>query len=125
MKKEVEITALTYGGRGLGRIEGKVVFVPFSVPGDLLSIEVIKERKSYLEGRIKEIIRPSVDRVEPKCAVFGVCGGCAWQNISYPVQLEWKERLLRGVAREDRGARSRGVGGWAPRRRRSSSGRAL
>lgn len=95
MTKEVEITSLTYGGRGLGRIDNKVVFVPFSVPGDKLSVEITKDKKSFAEAEIKDILEPSVDRVEPKCPVFGLCGGCAWQNISYPKQLEWKERILK------------------------------
>ncbi len=95
MTKEVEITSLTYGGRGLGRIEGKVVFVPFSVPGDKLSVTITKDKKSFAEAEIKEILEPSADRIKPKCPVFGLCGGCAWQNISYPKQVEWKERILK------------------------------
>ena len=95
MTKEVEITSLTYGGRGLSRIDNKVVFVPFSVPGDKLSVTITKEKKSFAEAEIKEILEPSTDRVKPKCPVFGLCGGCAWQNISYPKQVEWKERILK------------------------------
>ncbi|MEE9543309.1 MAG: 23S rRNA (uracil(1939)-C(5))-methyltransferase RlmD [Thermodesulfobacteriota bacterium] len=94
MTKEIEITSLTYGGRGLGRIDGKVVFVPFAVPGDVLKVEITKEKKSFAEGEIAEIVKPSEDRIEPRCAVFGTCGGCTWQNIKYEKQLEWKARIF-------------------------------
>jgi 23S rRNA (uracil1939-C5)-methyltransferase len=95
MTKEIEITSLTYGGRGLGRFDGKVVFVPFAVPGDLLEVNITKEQKNFAEGEIIEILKPSRNRVQPECGVFGKCGGCNWQNIEYKKQLEWKERIFR------------------------------
>ncbi|MBE9532273.1 MAG: 23S rRNA (uracil(1939)-C(5))-methyltransferase RlmD [Proteobacteria bacterium] len=95
MTKEIDIISLTYGGRGLGRVDGKVVFVPFSVPGDKLKVRITKEKKSFAEGVVEEIVAPSAERVEPKCPVFGVCGGCTWQNIDYKSQVEWKEKILR------------------------------
>ncbi|MCK4846874.1 MAG: 23S rRNA (uracil(1939)-C(5))-methyltransferase RlmD [Deltaproteobacteria bacterium] len=95
MKKTVEITALTYGGRGLGRIDNKVVFVPFTVPGDICEVEITTDKKNFSEGRLLSVITPSPDRVEAKCPVFTKCGGCHWQHINYKTQLEWKGRIFK------------------------------
>lgn len=94
MKKTVEITALTYGGRGLGRIDNKVIFVPFTAPGDVCEVEVTVDKKSFSEGRLINVLTPSPDRVEPKCPVFTECGGCHWQHLSYEAQLKWKGRIF-------------------------------
>ncbi len=91
----VNITDLAYGGSGVGRIGRKVVFVPYTAPGDEVRVEITSEKKSYSEGRVVEILSASPSRVEPPCGHFGRCGGCAFQHISYPVQLEWKDRILR------------------------------
>lgn len=91
----IEITSLAYGGRGVGRrSDGKVVFVPMVVPGDVVRVTVDKEHASYCEATLQEIITPSVQRVEPQCPLFEQCGGCDWQHIDYAEQLQWKERIL-------------------------------
>ncbi|HXI10549.1 MAG TPA: TRAM domain-containing protein, partial [Thermodesulfobacteriota bacterium] len=84
MEHIVEITALAFGGSGVGRIGGKVVFVPFTAPGDRVRVRLVVEKKGFSEGVVSEILEPSPLRVEPPCPVFGVCGGCDWQHISYP-----------------------------------------
>lgn len=61
----------------------KVTFVPFSIPGDVLEIEITKEKKNYNEGKIVKIIKPSKNRIVPPCPYFGVCGGCAYQMLQY------------------------------------------
>lgn len=94
MEHIVEITALAFGGSGVGRIGGKVVFVPFTAPGDRVRVRLAVEKKGFSEGVVSEILDPSPLRVEPPCPVFGICGGCDWQHISYPAQVEWKERIF-------------------------------
>lgn len=93
----IRIDSLSYGGSGVGRFEGIVYFVPFSVPGDLLEIKVTKEEKRYREAEIVKIIEPSPDRVTPPCKYFGDCGGCQWQQVSYSKQLECKVDELKSA----------------------------
>lgn len=93
--KTTDITALSYGGRGIGRVDGKVAFVPYTVPGDSVEIEVTGDKRGFLEGRVQRVITPSPDRAEPFCSHFGRCGGCHWQHIPYSSQVAWKERIFR------------------------------
>lgn len=86
---------MVYGGQGLGRIGGKVVFVPFTAPGDRVQVETIREKKGYAEARLKSIEKNSPWRVRPFCRLFGECGGCHFQHLSYPQQLRLKEETLR------------------------------
>ncbi|OGP15463.1 MAG: 23S rRNA (uracil-5-)-methyltransferase RumA [Deltaproteobacteria bacterium GWA2_54_12] len=90
----IEITSLAYGGKGLGRIDGKVVFVPFTAPGDVVEVEITVDKKGFSEGSVKRLITPSPLRVEPACGFYGRCGGCSLQHMSYAGQLEWKQRIL-------------------------------
>jgi len=91
---ELRIERLALGGNGVGRIDGKVCFVPFSAPGDLLKVKVVREHRSYLEAELLEICEASEQRVQPLCPVFGVCGGCDWQHISYAHQCSSKRQIL-------------------------------
>lgn len=88
------IDKLAFGGNGVCRIDGKVCFVPFSCPGDEVSLRITSRHKSYCTASINEIITPSLLRVVPECPIFGVCGGCSWQHISYTAQLEQKRNIL-------------------------------
>lgn len=88
------IDKLAFGGNGVCRIDGKVCFVPFSCPGDEVSLRVTADKKSYCIASITGIIHPSPSRTDPVCPLFGACGGCSWQHISYPVQLEQKRHIL-------------------------------
>jgi 23S rRNA (uracil1939-C5)-methyltransferase len=95
----VKIDDMAFRGYGVARIEGKVVFVPFSATGDEAWIEIEEEKKSYAIGRLKEITRPSSWRVEPPCPYFGACGGCQWQHIDYSFHGEIKKRILEDILR--------------------------
>jgi len=95
----VDIESLTWGGRGVGRHGGKVIFVAKSVPGDKVLVRVDREKSSYAEGRIEAVLHPGPDRVEPKCKFFSHCGGCQWLAVAYPRQLQEKERLVRSTLR--------------------------
>jgi len=93
---DVEIEKLAFGGRGIGRVDlddtkkKYVVFVEGGIPGDKVKASLTKIKKSYGEARLKEVVKPSELRIEPKCKHFGECGGCALQNISYEDQLKIK-----------------------------------
>jgi 23S rRNA (uracil1939-C5)-methyltransferase len=93
---ELTIERLASGGEGVGRApDGRVVFVPFSAPGDRLLVRPGETRRRYLRASVIETIAPGPDRVEPVCPVFGSCGGCSWQHLSYAAQLEAKRGILR------------------------------
>jgi 23S rRNA (uracil1939-C5)-methyltransferase len=86
----LEVESAAYRGAAVARAERAVVFVPFAVPGDRIRATIIKAKRKYLEAVVDEILRPSPDRVEPRCKYFGTCGGCSWQNIRYERQLDLK-----------------------------------
>lgn len=83
MFMKVEILRFDDFGRGICYVGDKITFVPFSVPGDILEIEIIYSKKNYNEGKILNIISLSKDRVQSPCPYFGVCGGCTYQMLSY------------------------------------------
>jgi 23S rRNA (uracil1939-C5)-methyltransferase len=93
---ETELTAMSNGGEALGRYEGKVVFVAGGIPGEVVRVEIVQDRKRYARGRLREVISPSPDRVAPSCSHCGLCGGCDWQHIEYERQLSLKVEVLRG-----------------------------
>lgn len=90
----VEITDIAYGGAGLGRHEGRVVFVPFSIPGETLAVRLTRVTRQWAEAEIMHHPPASPDRVEPPCPFFRRCGGCAYQHIAYPRQLAIKRRQV-------------------------------
>jgi 23S rRNA (uracil1939-C5)-methyltransferase len=90
----ISIEKLSFGGSGVARINGKVCFVPYSCPGDDLSVRITTEKRSYLTAAIVDIINPGLDRIVPPCPLFGSCGGCSWQHISYPRQLTEKRQIF-------------------------------
>src|SRR5216683_2075395 len=92
---QVQIEKLTFGGAGIGRVEGKVIFVRGGIPGEILKVTITKEKGRYAEAEIEEILRPSPERTPPPCPVFGLCGGCQWQHIVYSSQLKYKEKILK------------------------------
>ncbi|MDE7361222.1 MAG: 23S rRNA (uracil(1939)-C(5))-methyltransferase RlmD [Oscillospiraceae bacterium] len=92
---DLEITALTSEGSGIGRADGMAVFVPFTAVGDVISCRVVKVLKSYAYGRVERIITPSPDRVDNDCPAFGKCGGCVYRHITYPAELAAKEQIVR------------------------------
>ena len=91
---ELEITDVAYGGDGIARHDGRVVFVPFAIPGEKVAARVNELHRSYARAEIKNVTVPSPDRVVPPCPLFTRCGGCAYQHIAYPRQLEIKARQV-------------------------------
>jgi 23S rRNA (uracil1939-C5)-methyltransferase len=92
--ENIEITDAAAEGKCIARIEDKVIFVPFAAPGDIVDIQVVKKRKSYLEGRITKFHTYSEKRVKPACSHFGLCGGCGWQHLSYSDQIANKQKQV-------------------------------
>ncbi|MDR2981707.1 MAG: class I SAM-dependent RNA methyltransferase [Puniceicoccales bacterium] len=91
---EVEIDTLTNLGDGLGRVDGWVVMVPYVLPGEKVLARVWHNAASFSRADFVQVVRPSPDRIEPTCPLFGQCGGCQYQNFAYPAQLEWKTRII-------------------------------
>ncbi|HPW44830.1 MAG TPA: class I SAM-dependent RNA methyltransferase [bacterium] len=91
---QVRIKKLVHGGAGVGDVDGKKIFIPFSAPGDFCEVEIDADCGGYFEGRLIHLIEESSDRVIPKCPVFGKCGGCQWQHITYDAQLRCKRDIL-------------------------------
>ena len=74
--KDITITDMSSEGKGIAKIEGKVIFAERTVPGDVVDVEVRKSKKSFAEGVIAELKTASALRIKPECSHFGVCGGC-------------------------------------------------
>ena len=92
---ELNIEKLTYGGEGIGRIDGMTVFVPDTVAGDHIKAEIISVKKNMAKAIIKEIITPSEHRTKPFCPLANACGGCQWQHITYEEQLRAKKQIIK------------------------------
>ena len=92
---ELVIDDLAFGGEGVGRVNGYVVFVRGAVPGDRVRAKLVDARSRFGRAVIESIATPSPDRVEPPCPYFGRCGGCRLQHVAYPAQLAFKEKQVR------------------------------
>ncbi|MCQ2136900.1 MAG: TRAM domain-containing protein, partial [Bacteroidales bacterium] len=92
--ENIEIEAVAAEGKALAHVDGAVVFVQFAVPGDVVDIKVTKKKKNYMEGFILRMVKPSEHRLEPFCDHFGVCGGCKWQPLPYPMQLQARQQQV-------------------------------
>ena len=94
----VEVERLDQEGRGVGHHDGKVVFIEGALPGELVTYERIRNKTSFEIGRVAQVHRESVQRVEPRCPKFGhgpgSCGGCAMQHLEPRAQVAYKERTL-------------------------------
>ncbi|NJL92156.1 MAG: class I SAM-dependent RNA methyltransferase, partial [Coleofasciculaceae cyanobacterium SM2_1_6] len=92
---EVTIDNLSDRGDGVGRYQGRAVFVPDTVTGDRVQIRLIKVKRDYAHGKVVELLEPSPHRVRPSCIVADKCGGCQWQHIDYFYQLAAKQSQVR------------------------------
>jgi len=88
------IDSLDQEGRGVGRIEGKVIFIDGALPGETVTYRTTRSKASYEIGRLDEVLKPSPMRIEPQCPHFGVCGGCALQHLDISAQVAAKQRML-------------------------------
>ena len=120
---EVTVEKLVYGGDGLARLDGRVVFAPFVLPGERILARAEQEKPGMVRARMLEVLEAAPDRVAAPCPVFGRCGGCHYQHAPYEYQLAAKRGDSGGsaaAAREDRAA-----GGDRGGRRRSRSAIAI
>ena len=92
---ELTIDDLAFGGEGVGRLDGYVVFVRGGLPGDRLRVHVTETRARYARATIETVLAPSPHRVDPPCPYFGRCGGCRLQHLAYPAQLAFKAKQVR------------------------------
>ncbi len=91
---ELTIEKPIFGGAGLARHDGQVVFVDGGLPGSTVVARITKTEKSCLHAVVQEVTTPSPHAAEPFCPHFGECGGCTWQNASYEAQLAWKREIV-------------------------------
>ncbi len=91
---EMVITDLNDTGEGVGRLDGRVVFVPDTVTGDRVLVRLVRVKSNYAQGKLHQLLEPSPDRIRPRCIVADKCGGCQWQPIDYKYQLEVKHNLV-------------------------------
>lgn len=91
---EIIISDLSDSGDGVGRLGGRVVFVPDTVPGDRVLVRLVRVKPQYAHGKLDEILEASSDRIRPSCIVADKCGGCQWQHIDYQHQLEAKRNQV-------------------------------
>jgi 23S rRNA (uracil1939-C5)-methyltransferase len=94
---DLKIEDVAFGGKGVAREKGKAVFVPYTIEGELVSAEIVREKKKFAEAELLNVREPSPDRVQPQCPYFGHCGGCTYQHITYERQLAIKWRQVRDV----------------------------
>ncbi len=92
--ENVEIIDAGAEGMAVGKINDKVVFVPFVVPGDVIDVQITRKKKKFLEGKAVHFHHYSPKRVEPHCSHFGLCGGCRWQGMKYEEQLYYKQKQV-------------------------------
>lgn len=94
-ERSVRITGFASGGDGVGRLpDGRVVFVDGGIPGERVELLDVRTHKRVLRARAGQIVEAGSDRVEPRCAHFGTCGGCRWQHVRYSAQLDAKRQIV-------------------------------
>ena len=93
---DLQLSAMAHGGPALGRHSGRVIFVPYTIPGERVRVEIVQAHTRWARARLLEVLEPSPHRVEPPCPYFGPekCGGCHWQHIAYEMQAEFKQQVV-------------------------------
>ena len=106
----VRIRGIAVGGDGVGEVRetvtpgdeellGITVFVPYTAPGETVRVRIVERRDRYMRGELLELIESAGDRIDPECPVFGSCGGCELQHMSYRSQLDAKQQMIQGMLR--------------------------
>ena len=91
---EVFVEDVAFGGNGVARHDGKAVFIPFTIDGERVSARITRQKKKFATAELKTVADPSPHRARPQCVYFQTCGGCSYQHIDYPHQLEIKGRQV-------------------------------
>ena len=92
--ENIQIEGIAAEGKAIARVDNKVIFIPYAVPGDIVDLQVTRKKSHYAEATIASIIHPSPMRIQPFCKHFGVCGGCKWQSLPYEEQLKAKQQQV-------------------------------
>lgn len=93
---DLKIDNLAYGGDAVGRLpDGRVVFVPYAIPGEMVRVRLIEEKTRHARAELLDVMEPSTERVTPRCQHFGTCGGCHYQHMSYASQLKAKAAIFK------------------------------
>lgn len=100
MTLELEVTGVAFGGRGIAREGGMVIFVEGAIPGDRVQARITRRKPQFAEADTLAVMRPSEQRREPPCPVFGICGGCKWQHFDYAGQLVAKQEHVADALRQ-------------------------
>ena len=95
LRLTVDVASVAFEGKGVARHEGRVVFVPHTAPGDRAAVRVTRDRKSFLEAELEEVLTPGPGRREPPCPHCATCGGCQLMHLTYAAQLEAKRVFVR------------------------------
>ncbi len=90
----IQLTAIAHGGAALGRYEGRVIFIPYALPGETVRAEITQDKGRYAFARLVEVLEPSPNRIPPPCPYFTICGGCQWQHADYQGQLDFKSATV-------------------------------
>lgn len=93
----IEIISLDHSGKGIARLDNKVVFVENALPGEIVNIKITKEKKRYIEASVKKYIKKSDDRVNSPCQYYDICGGCDIMHLSYSDQLLFKQEKIKNI----------------------------
>ena len=96
----LEVVDLSHEGQGIAKMDGRAVFIDGALPGETVEVQLLQKRKGVQEARLVQVIAPSVERVEPKCLHYAMCGGCVQQHLDSSSQLAYKQsQLLENFAR--------------------------
>src|SRR5215475_11219233 len=90
----LQIEKCIYGGAGLARAEGKAVFVPFTLPGEVVEAHIVEDKGSFANAELDAVLEPATERTGAPCEYFGRCGGCQYQHATYAKQVELKLNIL-------------------------------
>lgn len=93
----IEILRLDHQGRGIAKVNDKIIFIPKVLPGEIVEYKIINDKKNYMEGQVTKIIKNSPQRIIPKCKYYDVCGGCNLMHMSYQNQLIYKQEKIENI----------------------------
>lgn len=101
MTTNIKIEKISYDGKGIGYIDGKVAFVSNALPNEIVNAKIIKENKNYYECETQEIIKKSEKRVKPACPYFSECGGCSYMHVTHEDEVEYKVNALKEILKRN------------------------
>lgn len=97
MEKILKITKLDHQGRGIGKVDDKIIFVPYTLPDDEIKFKITKEKKNFCEGKVTEYIKKSSRHIDQTCPYYGICGGCDLRHMDYNQQLNFKQNKVKEI----------------------------